>query len=103
MYDLYKVVLIVNVATYWGFAFQYLELNALQTTFPDLEVLAFPSNQFGLVMEYSDRLWTGLEIGPRNDFLIETARAGRDGNGDSQWYSLCATGKKLRTSTDHFP
>lgn len=43
-----KVVLIVNVATYWGFTYQYHELNALQAEYPiDLAVLAFPCNQFG--------------------------------------------------------
>jgi len=43
-----KVVLVVNVATYWGLTFQYNELNALHKDFDDLEVLAFPCNQFGL-------------------------------------------------------
>lgn len=39
--------LIVNVATYWGFTFQYNELNALHTAYEDFEILAFPCNQFG--------------------------------------------------------
>lgn len=43
-----KVMLIVNVATYWGFTYQYHELNALQEEFAnDLAILAFPCNQFG--------------------------------------------------------
>lgn len=43
--------LIVNVATYWGFTYQYNELNALQEEFnADLAILAFPSNQFGQVI-----------------------------------------------------
>jgi glutathione peroxidase len=43
--------LIVNVATYWGFTYQYLELNALQEEFAnDLAILAFPCNQFGQVV-----------------------------------------------------
>jgi len=45
----FQVVLVVNVATYWGLTFQYNELNALHTAYDDLEVLAFPCNQFGLV------------------------------------------------------
>lgn len=43
--------LIVNVATYWGFTYQYHELNALQEEFAnDLAILAFPCNQFGQVV-----------------------------------------------------
>lgn len=49
-YSIKKVIVIVNVATYWGFTYQYHELNALQAEFPnDLAVLAFPCNQFGQV------------------------------------------------------
>jgi glutathione peroxidase len=45
------VMLLVNVATYWGFTYQYHELNALQEEFAnDLVVLAFPCNQFGQVL-----------------------------------------------------
>ena len=42
--------MIVNVATYWGYTHQYLELDALQQEFPkNLAILAFPCNQFGQV------------------------------------------------------
>lgn len=45
-----KALLVVNVATYWGFTEQYHELNALQDElFRDLAILAFPCNQFGKV------------------------------------------------------
>ena len=51
-----QVVLIVNVATYWGFNFQYHELNDLQTNYTkDLVVLGFPSNQFNLVKIFKTR------------------------------------------------
>nr|QJF53919.1 glutathione peroxidase 3-like, transcript variant [Gobiocypris rarus] len=44
-----KHVLIVNVATYSGLTFQYVELNALHKEFRDLgfTILGFPCNQFG--------------------------------------------------------
>ena len=42
-----QVVLIVNVATYWGLTLQYTELNALHNKYDDLVVLGFPCNQFG--------------------------------------------------------
>lgn len=43
-----EVILIVNVATYWGYTHQYLELDALQLEFPKrLAILGFPCNQFG--------------------------------------------------------
>ncbi len=46
-----KVILLVNVATYWRFNYQYHELNALQEEFAnDLVVLAFPCNQFARVL-----------------------------------------------------
>lgn len=43
-----KVVLIVNVATYWDYTDQYLDMNVLQESFSNFEVLAFPCNQFGM-------------------------------------------------------
>jgi len=42
-----KVVLIVNVATYWGYARQYHDMNALQESYSNFVVLGFPSNIFG--------------------------------------------------------
>lgn len=44
-----KYVLIVNVATYWGLTFQYLELNALHEELRGVgfTILGFPCNQFG--------------------------------------------------------
>lgn len=44
-----QVVLIVNVATYWGYTHQYTDMNVLQESFTNFEVLAFPCNQFGKV------------------------------------------------------
>lgn len=44
-----KVVLIVNVATYWGLTSQYHQLNELQDSYSNLTVLAFPCNQFAKV------------------------------------------------------
>ena len=42
-----KVVLLVNVATYWGFASQYPDMNALKQTYDgDFEILAVPSSNF---------------------------------------------------------
>jgi len=43
-----QVVLIVNVATYWGYSRQYPDLNALQQRFSNFSIIAFPCNQFGL-------------------------------------------------------
>jgi len=42
-----KVVLIVNVATYWGYAKQYHDMNALQESYSNFVVLGFPCNNFG--------------------------------------------------------
>ena len=42
-----KVLLIVNVASFWGLAFQYPLLNALRKEYDGkVEVLGFPCNQF---------------------------------------------------------
>lgn len=41
------VVLIVNVATYWGYARQYNDLNALQNQYTNFSIVAFPCHQFG--------------------------------------------------------
>ena len=42
-----KVVLVTNVATYWGFASQYPDMNALRDTYDgDFEILAVPSSNF---------------------------------------------------------
>jgi len=44
-----KVMLIFNVATYWGLTTaSYLQINALALKYPDLVILGFPCNQFGL-------------------------------------------------------
>jgi len=43
-----KVMLIVNVASFWGATPQYLTLNALYHRFSNLEIIANPCNQFGL-------------------------------------------------------
>jgi len=45
-----KVLLVVNVAGFWGFTPQYLALNALKERYENqpFEILGFPSNQFGL-------------------------------------------------------
>lgn len=45
-----KVLLVVNVASYWGFTPQYFTLNALVDKYgesSDFRILAFPCNQFG--------------------------------------------------------
>lgn len=42
-----KVLMIVNVATYWSVTHQYLKMNELHDSYSDFEVLAFPCNQFG--------------------------------------------------------
>lgn len=44
-----KVVLIVNVASFWGVTHHYIPMNALQSQFADLEVIGIPCNLFGLV------------------------------------------------------
>ena len=45
-----KVVLVVNVATYWGHTYQYHGLNALQNEYSgDLQVVGVPCNQFHYV------------------------------------------------------
>jgi len=42
-----KVVMLVNVATYWGYASQYPDFNALKQSYDgDFEVLAVPSSNF---------------------------------------------------------
>lgn len=43
-----KVLVIVNVASFWGATPQYLGLNALQEEFKEFQVLGFPCNQFWL-------------------------------------------------------
>ena len=47
-----KVLMIVNVASFWGATPQYLGLNALQEEFKEFQVLGFPCNQFWLVSIY---------------------------------------------------
>lgn len=48
------VVLAVNVATFWGYTYQYIHLNALQDELAGkanscgLRIVGFPCNQFGL-------------------------------------------------------
>jgi len=44
-----KVVLLVNVATYWGHTYQYHSLNALQSTNSDFHIIGVPCNQFHYV------------------------------------------------------
>lgn len=41
-----KKVLIVNTASYCGYTAQYNHLSILKQRFPELEILAFPSNDF---------------------------------------------------------
>jgi len=69
-----KVVLIVNVATYWGFVTHYLGMNALNTKYgaQGFTVLGFPSNIF----LHQEPGWDGAEIlrgvkyvRPGNDFV----------------------------------
>uniref|UniRef100_A0A914AC48 Glutathione peroxidase n=1 Tax=Patiria miniata TaxID=46514 RepID=A0A914AC48_PATMI len=44
-----KIVIVINVASFCGLVFQYPLLNALREEYPDdLEILAFPCNQFRL-------------------------------------------------------
>jgi len=52
--------LIVNVATYWGYTFTYNQLNALKQRFSNqsFEIIGFPCNQFG----QQEPGGTGLEI-----------------------------------------
>lgn len=66
-----KIVLIVNVATYWGLTFQYLELNALHEEYKHygFTILGFPCNQFG-----KQEPGQGLEI-------FNTIKHVRPGNG----------------------
>jgi len=69
-----KVVMLVNVATYWGFASQYPDFNALKALYNgDLEILAVPSNQF-YNQEVSDpvELMNAIRwVRPGNDFAID--------------------------------
>ena len=44
-----NVVLLVNVATYWGLTRQYAGLNALQKDHSNFHVIGIPCNQFGMV------------------------------------------------------
>lgn len=66
-----KTVLIVNVATFWGLTFQYLELNALHEELKPygLNILGFPCNQMG-----KQEPGEGLEI-------FNLLKHGRPGNG----------------------
>ena len=65
-----KVVLVVNVATFWGFTPQYLQLNALREELDGLfEVLGVPCNQFR------------LQEPARNDELLNALKYVRPGNG----------------------
>jgi len=65
-----KVVMLINVATYWGFASQYPDLNALKETYDgDFEVLAVPSANFFNQEPSADR-----------DEIINALRHVRPGN-----------------------
>lgn len=46
-----NVLLLVNVASFWGITYQYLGLNALVTKFAGrkFDIIGVPCNQFGLV------------------------------------------------------
>jgi glutathione peroxidase-family protein len=64
-----QVLLVVNVATYWGFTEQYIELNALQEELADnLAILAFPCNQFGKVNPLRFPIDSTIKMS--NNFLI---------------------------------
>lgn len=43
-----QVVLVINVASFWGSTHQYFALNALQSSIRDFKILGVPCNQFGL-------------------------------------------------------
>jgi glutathione peroxidase len=64
--------LIVNVATYWGFTYTYPQLNALKQQFinKSFEIIAFPCNQFGQ-----------QEPGGTGDEIINGIKYVRPGNG----------------------
>lgn len=51
-----KVVMLVNVATYWGHTYQYHGMNALQSNNKDFQMIGVPCNQFhyvSLIIIYS--------------------------------------------------
>lgn len=66
-----QVVLIVNLATYWGFTWHYSQLNALQDAYSEFTVLGFPCNQFWLQEPGGDgtEIWNGIRhVRPGNGF-----------------------------------
>jgi len=64
--------LIFNVATYWGLTTaSYNQINALVEKYPDLVVLGFPCNQFGMQEPYANatELFNGIKhVRPGNNF-----------------------------------
>lgn len=68
-----KVVLIVNVATFWGFTPHYIGLSALQAKFGNnLAILGIPCNQFGLQEPGSNatEIYNGLRfVRPGHGFV----------------------------------
>jgi len=84
-----KVVLVVNVATYWGYAYQYPDLNALINKYTPknpFTILAVPCNQFGLQEPGSKReILQGVTyVRPANGFIPKFPMTNKvDVNGDT--------------------
>ena len=75
-----KVVMLVNVATYWGFASQYPDLNALRSAYDgDLEILCVPSSNFFNVRDWISRCVSvsSSETLVANGFCSNCSRAAR--------------------------
>jgi len=41
-----NIVMVVNVASFWGYTFQYIGLNALQQKYQNFRIIGFPCNLF---------------------------------------------------------
>jgi len=72
-----KVLLIINVASFWGSTPQYLGLNALQEEFKEFQVLGFPCNQFWL-----------QEPGANGTEIMNSLKYVRPGNGFAPKFPL---------------
>lgn len=83
-----KVILVVNVATFWSFTWHYVGLNALYREYKDLVIVGFPCNQFELQEpgNNASEILNGVKhVRPGNGFIPHFQMAKKiDINGDKE-------------------
>ena len=102
-----KALLVVNVATFWGYTEQYPQLNALKDFWNDsgqlLEIMAVPCNQFGLQEPgKNEELLNGLRyVRPGNGYVpnfVLTAKTEVNGEGAHPMFNFLKVSNKTKYS-----